>query len=497
MTAETIKRRVTWKGRFLAVAFGTGVLVLAEALCRWANVDSRDPAVDPFVGFSRVEPLFALNPKTQRYEIRQNRLRFFVADSFARAKQENTKRIFCLGGSTVQGRPYARETSFPTALQMGLEYAAPDLQWEIVNCGGVSYASYRLVPILKECLEHDPDLIIVCTGHNEFLEERSYSTTKKRAAILGPVRALADRSRLFSAGQNLISQPESQTPVAMMKTEADALLDYRRGLEAYHRDDVWHAGVVTHFANNLDRMTRLCRQAGVPVLLLSPPCNLRDTTPFKSVLRENLSPESRAEVNASMQSARQRRSKNGGERIASLRKVIELDNRNAEAYFFLGEALLGEGRFTEARKAFWRAVEEDVCPLRMLPEMREKMLRICEKHSVPYRDLHVLLEKQSGYGIAGGEWFVDHIHPSIRGHELIGRHLLPTVLNLLEESVSSVDWEAMLAEGWTVHVNGLPPVYFAHGRRRLNNLRAWTHGMTDGPPIEKHRALPHQTTENP
>ena len=90
---------------------------------------------------------------------------------------------YCLGGSTVQGRPYAIETSFTTWLELNLRTADPRYQWEVVNCGGVSYASYRLVPILRELLAYEPDLFIICTGHNEFLEDRTYASVKARSGV--------------------------------------------------------------------------------------------------------------------------------------------------------------------------------------------------------------------------------------------------------------------------------------------------------------------------
>ena len=105
---------------------------------------------------------------------------FFVESYQSANAEENANksrdefRIFCLGGSTVQGRPYANETSFTTWLELSLQAADPRRQWQVVNCGGVSYASYRLLPIMKETLQYEPDLYIIYTGQNEFLEERTY-----------------------------------------------------------------------------------------------------------------------------------------------------------------------------------------------------------------------------------------------------------------------------------------------------------------------------------
>ncbi len=45
---------------------------------------------------------------------------------------------------------------------------------EVINVGGISYASYRIAAILDEVLQHEPDLVVIYMGHNEFLEARTY-----------------------------------------------------------------------------------------------------------------------------------------------------------------------------------------------------------------------------------------------------------------------------------------------------------------------------------
>ena len=157
-------------------------LLLAEVLCILCDWGRPEELGDPFVGFRGSRPLFVRRDDQDRYVLDPDRETFFRPESFAAHKGAREFRIFCLGGSTVQGRPYAIETSFTTWLELSLQAAAPDRQWEVVNCGGVSYASYRLAPILSEILNYQPDLIIVYTGHNEFLEERTYGAIKARPA---------------------------------------------------------------------------------------------------------------------------------------------------------------------------------------------------------------------------------------------------------------------------------------------------------------------------
>ncbi|MGH7200101.1 MAG: GDSL-type esterase/lipase family protein, partial [Planctomycetaceae bacterium] len=248
-----------WLFRLAALAAGLSVFVVAEAACRLAGWGRPSDFEDPFVGFSEIHPLFVLSDDAARYETAPSRRPFFKEDSFGRTKADREFRIFVLGGSTVQGSPYSIPTSFTTWLELELDAADPRRDWEVVNCGGVSYASYRLVPILEEVLRYEPDLIIVCTGHNEFLEHRTYGHIPQTPAVLAVPQRWVHRLRtyqLLRAGVARLSgpgePPDRDRPV--LKSEADALLDYRDGLKAYHRDDEWHAGVVAHYEQNLRRM---------------------------------------------------------------------------------------------------------------------------------------------------------------------------------------------------------------------------------------------------
>ena len=81
----------------------------------------------------------------------------------------------------------------------------------------------------------------------------------------------------------------------ILKNEVDALLDYRRGVEAYHRDDNWRSGILEHFRENLQRMIKIAGDNGVPILVLAPPVNLRDCPPFKSQPTGNLETTRKAE----------------------------------------------------------------------------------------------------------------------------------------------------------------------------------------------------------
>ena len=166
--------------RAAAVCLGLGVIALAEVGLRVLGCGRTTDAEDPSLVLEAVQPLFVLNRGTGRYEIPKSRWTFFCPDSFDSTKPHSGFRVFCLGGSTVQGRPYSIQTAFPAWLELALRAADASVQWEVVNCGGISYASYRLLPILCEVLHYQPDLVIICSGHNEFLETRTYPPARLR-----------------------------------------------------------------------------------------------------------------------------------------------------------------------------------------------------------------------------------------------------------------------------------------------------------------------------
>src|SRR4051812_42266153 len=285
---------------FRLLALGLGLLPLAasEAFLRAFDLGRPSLQDDPFVGFSTVRPLFELNKEGTRYEIPEAHEKFFRRDRFAAVKPPNEFRIFCLGGSTVQGHPFSVETSFTTWLELSLRAADPSRRWRVVNCGGVSYATYREAIIVKELLGHQPDLFILCTGHNEFLEDRSYSHLKRAPAIVRLPVEQASRLRTFNVLDAAIVGPINRRPARSaagaaderpkLGAEVEAVLDYEGGLTSYHRNDAWRQGVIDHFGFNLRRMIAMTRAARVPMILLNPVSNL-DTPPFKSEHRAGMS----------------------------------------------------------------------------------------------------------------------------------------------------------------------------------------------------------------
>lgn len=451
--------------------FGVAELYLRAT----GGVDSADLATDPIFDTSRPSPLFVESPQTRRWEIPRSRMNFFRPASFAASKPNQLRRLFVLGGSTVQGRPYETETAFAKWLELRLKAADPSRDYEVINCGGVSYASYRVALILDEVLRHEPDLIVLYTGHNEFLEERSYGTiADQRNAFL----RYASRSLLVqSISRRLDSQPSDRQALPM---EAQARLDLVDGMKRYVRDETWRRGVADHFGASLDRMIIACEEAGVPMLLCVPTSDCVKTPPMKIMPMPSGDAENRSRFEQHWVVARDTQASDE-ERLKACERCLAIDPQHAGAHYLAGTLHWNQQRATKARFHFLAARDEDVCPLRATTPIIDQLLKQAERHGMePIRcdrlfDQTDSLLRPLPDGIADPERFVDHVHPTIAGHQEIANAISKRVLEVFQVQASASAEETYQAMALD-QLSSLEETYFARGKQRLEGLRNWAAG---------------------
>jgi lysophospholipase L1-like esterase len=472
--------------RLAAVLLAVAPFALAEGLFVVLDLGRPSSGDDPFVGFSSVRPLFVPSADGSRYEIARSRQACFQPESFAARKAPDEYRIFCLGGSTVQGRPFAVETSFTTWLEINLNSADPNRAWQVVNCGGISYASYRLVPILREVLGHEPDLIVLYTGHNEFLEDREYGHIRDIPGFVARPCELLMETRTYNLLREACGRGRTdERPV--LGHEADAMLDYKGGLEKYHRDETWRRGVIEHFRYNLRRMVQMSREAGAGVLLVNPVESLRNCPPFKSEHRESLSAEQLRRWEALCLEAGRIVGTNPFRAAELLGRASAIDDRHAGLHYLLGKCFDAMGRTGRARRAYIQAKELDVCPLRMLEPMHEAVLDLARRTRAPLVDVRRLIERRSRDGIPGGYLLLDHVHPSIAGHRLIADAITEELIR--QGAVHPVPrWRRRRDEEARKHLASLDDFYFAKGQERLRAVRRWATGRAT---LVRPRTRPH------
>jgi tetratricopeptide (TPR) repeat protein len=424
----------------LAILSPVVFLVLLELVLALVGVAPRTENADPFVGFAGDQPLFMPEVSAGQgewLETSNGKLELFNYQRFPRHKVEGTFRIFCLGGSTTYGRPYDDATSFPGWLRQILPALDPSRSWEVINAGGISYASYRVANLMEELVAYEPDMFIVYTGHNEFLEERTYANIRDLPLPVKALSSFVAKTRVATAMAGameqvgLLHRREAEEKFMMPETVA-AKLDKSAGLDLYERDDVLRQQVLDHYQASLERLAATARSAGSALIFVKPASNSRSCSPFKSEHTPGIGPDKEARASELLDAGRQlNRQAAWSEALLSLDEAVALDPRFAGIHYERGRALFSLGRVAEAKSAFLKAREEDVCPLRALSEMEEIVETVARESGAQLVDyvrfLERDLERTQGHTILGEEDFLDHVHPTIAGHRRLAVGLVETM----------------------------------------------------------------------
>jgi len=269
------------KKPLLAILLGLVIIVAFDLLLGLFPLPGDSADDDPYLGFSSLSPVYEsyrADDGSERMRTRPVKQKWFNEQDFPARKAPGTRRIFTLGGSTTYGHPYLNRTSFSGFLQRLLDSSPGAGRFEVINAGGISYASYRVRLVLREVLACEPDLIVILTGHNEFLESRTYPQFEQGVGALEQVKGWLRATNTYRLLEPVLAPVaklrKSDKPAAaapgVLGPEVETMLDQSAGLDQYHRDTAFAERVFEHFRYNLTAMIGMCREAGVPVVAFHP-----------------------------------------------------------------------------------------------------------------------------------------------------------------------------------------------------------------------------------
>ncbi len=428
---------ITTSAFFLALELGLAII----------GVRPVTDTEDPFVGFSSDIPLFVpLEDDPQVLTTAENKTPWFNPQTFRRDKAEGAYRIFCVGGSTTFGRPFRDPTSYSGWLRNYLTQSDPSKKWEVINAGGVSYASYRVAAVMEELTQYDPDLFIVYTAQNEFLEWRTYDDMLTGNKLGLSIAGKLSQTRTWTIVERTtrgLRKPPQKPERFELPGEVDEILNHTIGPSSYQRDEAWRAHVIEHYEKNLLRMVAIARNAGAKIVFVTPASNFKDCSPFRSDAKEGLSAEQSDRFFTHVSIAEEHAEQ--GDVEGSLREyemARDIDDQQALLHYRIGQSLFKLKRYDEAQDSFSLALENDICPLRAVDDIVSAIRRTSKLRNVPLVDFASKLQQHCvdtyGHGSMGNELFLDHVHPKIEGHRLLGQWLFET---LQENGVVGADAE--------------------------------------------------------
>ncbi len=304
---------------------------------------------------------------------------------FDEIKKENSFRVFVLGGSSAAGFPYSPNGAFSRYIRKRLELLYPEKNIEVVNIAMSAINSYALRDMMPEVLDEKPDLIIIYAGHNEYYGALGVGSVE----TLGDTRFLVNtviwlnRFKTFEllrdlvkAVSGLFSEPVKQDGTLMARMSQRQLIPID--------SEKYFAGL-NQYEGNLRDILEMAKENNVPVILGRLVSNLKDQKPFESYNDEK--------------------------------------NPTADEAFELAGVELSKGKTNAADSLFKLAKDFDALRWRAPEKINEVIASLGEEFNYPVVNLDSIFNTESIYGVVGDDLITDHLHPNLRGFQIIGRDI--------------------------------------------------------------------------
>ena len=351
-------------------------------------------------------------------------------------KGENSYRIFVLGASAAKGIPM-EAFSFSRILQEMLRQEYPGVNFEVINMGMAAINSHVVLEIAEDCARTEPDLFIVYLGNNEVVGPYGAGT------VFAP---LSGNLSLIRMGIALKGTRLGQLLVGLSKSvgagkDQPAIW---RGLEMYlekqvRADDERLETVYHHFQRNLEDISRVARESGAEVIFCTVGSNLRDSPPFASLHREDLSgAETKRWEELYEEGAGNETAGKYTEAVEQYLAACKIDDSYADLQFRLGRCFWGMGDYDKALERYTEARRQDTLRFRADRRINEIIRKVAVQgggEGVYLVDGVEVFEQGSPQGIAGEELFYEHVHLTFRGNYLLARAILRQVVGIFPERV--------------------------------------------------------------
>lgn len=358
---------------------------------------------------------------TGKYNITNNNF------EFKEKPDPEVYRIIILGGSAAAGWPHPSDQTFSFYLEKTLNNINTNKKIEVINCAAHGFASYRVLQVFKEVKNWHPNLIIVWSGNNEFLEERNINDNQ----IIQLLRKIGLKIRIVQVLNKMFFPPTklgTDIDVAgtfWKKTRQEAL--------TLRTDNKKFASVRKIYSESIGEIAKEAKDENIQMLLMTVPVNLRDWQPNVSALKGSEMDSinwHKHYVNGRGKMLLQ----NYEDAITELKLASDLQPEHAETWFWLARAYENMGDYINAYKCYDQARGFDMNPFRALGAFNDSIRSLAKHFNVSLFDAETTLKKHSKNGIPGFDMFIDYVHPSKNGNLTLCYYAAGQIVNFPEFS---------------------------------------------------------------
>ena len=359
-----------------------------------------------------------------------------LQNTFAAERSDDRLRVFVLGGSAAMGFPH-KNHGVDRLLAAQLRALFPNRDVEVVNTAMTSVNSHVVYQVAKTLPAESADVAVILMGNNEVVGPYGPGTFNQNfLSSLSAIRALQalKRTRLWQLLNSALSEVQS--------SDAKADLEWQ-GMQMFvdngvAEDDPRMSAVYEHFEGNLRDIVDTLDAKGMHVVLSTVPVNLRQSAPFLSVSRDDISAGDETKLMALRERA-ELQALNGRWREAQdlWQQAIALDAGHADSHFQLATSLENLGEYALARSHYERALDLD--GLRFRADTRinaiiEGVAREYDSSQVSFVHSSKGFDRASAPYAPGWDLLVEHVHYDFSGNAVlarifaraIARHLSPT-----------------------------------------------------------------------
>jgi tetratricopeptide (TPR) repeat protein len=293
----------------------------------------------------------------------------------------------------------------------------------VLNAGITAINSFSEADLVDEALACQPDLIIVYTGHNEFVGPGGVGSTSGGVSPrLSPALYALRRTRTYQTIASRV-RPHGENRELLDQLPGDLKIPF--GSPKFHRAE-------DCFRSNIERIVQVAGRAGVSLLLTTPVSNLRHQGPMQSLSREGLTTEELAAWHKSFEQGEVLRAAGHlDEALEEFEKSQAIDAGHALLTFRRAQCLEGLGRWDDARTAYQRACDLDACRFRA-PGSFARIVEECAEgaHSgkVYFLDSAAIVARGIPHEIPGNETFLEHVHFTYDGNWRMAAILAETIV---------------------------------------------------------------------
>jgi len=350
-----------------------------------------------------------------------------VGEKMIPPKQRDHFRIFVYGGSTVQGLPVSAY-GFVPQLEFWLKESHPEKRLEIYNFGRAGANSAYVRRVVTESISHNPDLLIVLSGHNEFLPSRIYGQPDKILDSVALTRVLARivnkiRATYFSAPKNIVA-PNYE--------------EYARGSDLFNDK-------VSEYVENIGFIAETAKKNDKPLLLLTAASNVSDWPPA----------DKRAFVNSDEEWNRSEAAQvvdifadeHSDRQFGSSSEILPTNAADPMQLYLYAKAHAVVGDYDRAKMLFTKAKDLDPVPWRALTEFNQALRKLAELDRVILIDVETSFQRHALHGLVGFSLFADNCHPTPLGNAIISREILLAMRRnglFVEKDIGLIDIDSSL-----------------------------------------------------